>query len=86
MVGYHLRHVRLFDGERVIPRTCVVIQDGAITTVGDGGSTPAGVEEIDGTGRTLLPGLIDSHVHAWGPLERVLEKALLFGVTTELEM
>jgi imidazolonepropionase-like amidohydrolase len=87
MVGqYHVRHVRLFDGERVIPRTSIVIRDGVIAIIEDGGSTPAGAEEIDGTGRTLLPGLIDSHVHTWGPLERVLEKALLFGVTSELEM
>jgi urease alpha subunit len=32
--------------------------------------------------RTLLPGLIDSHTHVFGP--EVLRAALVFGVTTEL--
>ncbi len=36
-----------------------------------------------GGGKTLLPGLIDSHTHAQLPS---LEHALLFGVTTELDM
>jgi imidazolonepropionase-like amidohydrolase len=33
-----------------------------------------------------MPGLIDAHVHAWGPLERTLSRYALFGVTTALEM
>lgn len=39
--------------------------------------------EIDGTGKTLLPGLIDAHTHAY--LDALTE-ALNFGVTTELDM
>jgi len=39
---------------------------------------------IDGSGDTLLPGLIDSHVHAW--IREVLEMGLVMGVTTELDM
>ena len=38
---------------------------------------------IDGTGKTLLPGLIDSHTHVW---PGSLESAIVFGVTTELDM
>lgn len=41
------------------------------------------IEVVDGRGKTLLPGLIDSHTHAQLPS---LEHALLFGVTTELDM
>jgi imidazolonepropionase-like amidohydrolase len=37
---------------------------------------------VDGTGKTLLPGLIDSHVHAF----QGQDDALLFGVTTQLDM
>src|SRR5262249_13820441 len=44
---------------------------------------PAGATIVDGTGKTLLPGLIDAHTHAWGD---ALERALAFGVTTELDM
>src|SRR6266481_719266 len=83
---YLIRQVRLFDGERVIPRTSVVIDNGIIVALEEAAPALTAAEEIDGTGLTLLPGLIDSHVHAWGPLERVLKKALVFGVTTELEM
>ena len=36
-------------------------------------SLPSGVESIDGDGRTLLPGFIDAHTHAFGDaLERAL--------------
>jgi hypothetical protein len=83
---YYFSSVRLFDGERVIPRTSVLIENGVVTSIGKRAPTVAVAEQIDGTRRTLLPGLIDSHVHAWGPLDRVLAKALRFGVTTVLEM
>jgi dihydroorotase-like cyclic amidohydrolase len=39
---------------------------------------------VDGVGATLLPGLIDSHVHAMRAAN--LTRALAFGVTTELDM
>jgi imidazolonepropionase-like amidohydrolase len=39
---------------------------------------------VDGTGKTLLPGLIDAHVHVHS--QESLEQALLFGVTTEFDM
>jgi len=40
---------------------------------------------IDATGRTLVPGLIDAHVHTMGQ-DRFLKSALALGVTTELDM
>ena len=76
-----IRDVRVFDGERVIPKANVHVRDGVIVSVGD--TAPAGVESIAGEGRTLLPGLIDAHTHAYGD---ALERALVFGVTTELDM
>jgi hypothetical protein len=39
--------------------------------------------EIDGTGKTVIPGLIDAHTHN---VDGDLEQALTFGVTTELDM
>lgn len=43
----------------------VVIQNGIITYVGpaDDAAVPAGTRRIDATGCTVLPGLIDAHVH-----------------------
>ena len=76
-----IRDVRVFDGEKTIPRTSVHVRDGLILDVG--GSMPSGVKSIAGGGKTLLPGLIDAHTHAYGD---ALDRALVFGVTTELDM
>ncbi|MEU6795057.1 amidohydrolase family protein [Nonomuraea wenchangensis] len=75
-----IRDVRVFDGERSIARTDVVIEGGLITAVGAG--HPADVE-VSGAGRTLLPGLIDAHTHVF---DGSLAQALRHGVTTELDM
>ena len=47
------------------PDAFVRVEDDRIVEVGEGsaGSLPADVERIDAEGRTLLPGLIDAHVH-----------------------
>jgi imidazolonepropionase-like amidohydrolase len=79
--AFVITDVRVFDGERTTARTNLLVRDGAIVSVGS--DVPAGVEVIPGDGRTLLPGFIDSHAHAFGD---ALERALLFGVTTELDM
>src|SRR4051812_19089942 len=79
-----ITHVRIFDGTRVIPDGTVVLQDGKIAAVGEHPARPGKVQEtIDGSGQTLLPGFIDGHTHTWGD---ALERALVFGVTTELDM
>ena len=62
-------------------RRALHVRDGIVVSVGN--APPAGVESIAGDGRTLLPGLIDAHTHAFGD---ALERALVFGVTTELDM
>jgi imidazolonepropionase-like amidohydrolase len=76
--------VRVFDGSDVIPRTTVVVEEGRIVAMGVDAEIPVGAEVIDGRGHTLLPGLIDSHVHI--RRLRALELHLIFGVTTVLDM
>ena len=72
---------RVFDGEKPLGLRTVVLRQGRIVQVG--GDVPPGVEIVEGSGATLLPGLIDAHVHT----DRdSLALALTFGVTTELEM
>jgi imidazolonepropionase-like amidohydrolase len=75
---------RVFDGQRLLPASDVLLAGGAVAGIGDDLGVPAGAEVIEGHGRTLLPGLIDCHVHA-GDV-RALGQALAFGVTTELDM
>lgn len=78
-----IRNVRVFDGSRVIPKGDVWVQEGKIKAVGPQIKVPANVTVVDGSGKTLLPGLIDAHVHVYGD---ALKEALIFGVTTELDM
>ena len=76
-------NVRVFDGDRALPNRDVLVQAGKIVRVGAGLTAPSNATVIDGSGKTLLPGLIDAHTHAWGS---ALTTALAFGVTTELDM
>ncbi len=78
-----ITNVRLFDGTKVIPHATVLIDGTRIVAAGANVAVPKDAKVIDGNGKTLLPGLIDSHTHVFpGSLER----ALRFGVTTELDM
>ena len=56
---------RLLDVEsgRYVENPVVVIVDGRIVRVDTGASVPEGARHIDLAGHTLLPGLIDMHVH-----------------------
>lgn len=59
------------------------MRDGRIAVMGVGAPLPAELSVVSGEGRTLIPGLIDSHTHVFGD---ALRSALVFGVTTELDM
>lgn len=80
--SFVIRGARVFDGVRDRGRTDVVVIDGRITAIGTTVRTPAAAIEVDGRGKTLLPGLIDAHVHAYGDAMRT---ALIFGTTTLLD-
>ncbi len=81
--SFVIRNARVFDGRKTLGQSDVWVADGKIKAVGPNLKTPSDVKVIDGSGATLLPGLIDSHTHAWGD---ALKEAEIFGVTTELDM
>jgi len=60
------RNVRIFDGKSAALSgpTAVLVRGNTIAAIG-AGAIPAGpaVTVVDGGGRTLMPGLIDAHVH-----------------------
>jgi len=54
-------------GNEVIERGDVLIVNNRIVAVGKRGSlkVPAGAKEIDCSGKTLVPGFVDTHAHMW---------------------
>lgn len=60
-----VRNVTLIDMVGTVrrPHTTVVITDGKISAAGEAIRTPAGAQVIDGSGKYLIPGLWDMHVH-----------------------
>lgn len=59
------------NGYIVLPhgvfRGSLVIEKGKVSGLLSPGLTLPGYEEVDVNGRTLMPGLIDPHVHMWDP-------------------
>ena len=76
--------VRLFDADaiRFLPDQTVVVDKGAIAAVGarESVTVPPGAQVIDGRGKTLLPGLWDSHMHVGDDYTGLQELSL--GVTS----
>lgn len=78
-------------GEGAVPFQTVVIAGERIVAAGPSASTPmpAGVRIVDGTGKFLIPGLIDMHIHLppdagepGGSARRLLAMMVANGVTT----
>ena len=78
-----IRKVKLYDADnqRFVEGQNVVVADGKIQMVGTMlPKLPAGSQVIDGTGKTLVPGLWDSHMHIVDDFNALSEVAL--GVTS----
>ncbi|WP_396594513.1 amidohydrolase family protein [Brevundimonas sp. R86498] len=68
------------DGSQMLADRTVLVRDGQIVSISAGDDIPQGVTRIDGRGKFLIPGLMDSHVH----LQRSPNDLLLYvanGVT-----
>ena len=81
--SFVIRNARVFDGRKILGQADVWVENGKIKAVGKNLKVPSDARVIEASGDTLLPGLIDSHTHAWGD---ALKEAEIFGVTTELDM
>lgn len=95
-----IKNVRLFDGKDIHPTATVVFSPVTgkildVTTKSSFFTIPAeaGMTIIDGRGHTLLPGLIEAHVHVYdlhlppgADHTQVLRSPLKCGVTTICDM
>eukprot|EP00026_Physarum_polycephalum_P007763 Phypoly_transcript_07829.p1 GENE.Phypoly_transcript_07829~~Phypoly_transcript_07829.p1 ORF type:complete len:421 (+),score=63.39 Phypoly_transcript_07829:166-1428(+) len=88
-MSFAITNVRIFDGDRFLyERGHILVQDGLIAEVSPLPSPspqPPSLECIDGDGCTLLPGLIDAHVHAFSTTA-AQEQSIAFGITTILDL
>ena len=81
-------HGRLIDGTGAEPVDdgAVVIRDGRVAAVGPAAQVaiPECAETIDGTGKTVMPGIIEAHAHVAGQPrgQKVLRLTLQRGITT----
>ena len=87
----HGGRVISMKGHEIIDNADVVIQDNRIVAVGPVGKVtiPAGAHVVDVTGKTLMPGFVDTHYHAQWLVPEIHPKqawqylvSLAFGVTT----
>lgn len=66
-----IQNTRIFVGDgQVIENGAVLIRKGRVAEIYEGTSPEAkqlNAEKIDGAGKTVLPGLIDAHVHVGAP-------------------
>ena len=74
-------------GAPPVADSVVVVRDGRIESAGPRDATPVpdGAETLDLTGRTIIPGLVNLHVHyreGGEEIERQFRAQLHFGVTT----
>jgi hypothetical protein len=79
-----LQNARLFDGngDSLVPDAWVLIKDDRIAAVGRGkAATPQGSRLVDLAGQTVLPGLIDTHVHTLLMGDEGLRLFIAAGVT-----
>ena len=84
-----IRHVTAIDAEGGSRADwTVVFADGRIVAAGksDQVQTPDGMEVIDGTGKFLIPGLWDMHVHVLGDAGLYFPLYLAHGITGIREM
>ncbi|KAF0699454.1 Aste57867_9996 [Aphanomyces stellatus] len=85
-----IRNVSVFDGHSLLPGTHNVLLDGgriaAIHSILPPSDDDTGLVIVDGSGRFLVPGFIDTHIHISTTPAAMLHDLRHHGVTTALDM
>ena len=87
--SFALTNVLIFTGDTFIEKGYIEVEEGIMTGFGPGSYTDRSNSKkpvISKAGYTLLPGLIDSHIHGLGGNVLSIEQSLRFGVTTVCDM
>lgn len=79
---FRIENVRIFQNGQFLEGMDVLVHGELINQIGK--KINSDCQTIDGNGKTLLPGLVNAHVHAWIPYH--LKNAVNFGVYTLQDM
>ncbi|MDY7395513.1 amidohydrolase family protein [Aureibaculum sp. 2210JD6-5] len=80
--SFIIKDVRVFDGEKTIEKTSVLVEDGLIAEINS--EIKGNHTTIDGSGKTLIPAMTNAHVHAWASAS--LQEAAKAGVLNLFDM
>lgn len=81
--NFIISHDNLYNGFEFQANVSIQIKDNKVFKIAKTITDSSGISILDAKGKTLIPGLIDSHTHTYGS---ALVDAINFVVTTELDM
>jgi imidazolonepropionase-like amidohydrolase len=79
-----IKNVSLFDGQENKGIVDIAIRSDSIIRISKNIKEYTGLETLDGTGKYLVPGLVNSHVHLWD--KKDLKTALYAGVFAVIDL
>lgn len=79
-----ISNASIFDGAQMLENASIVFKDGKVLEIGEKIGKYPKAKRIDGTGKTILPPLLNAHVHVW--FASNLKSALKAGVFGMLDM
>lgn len=86
--SFIIEDVIIFTGDHFIETGYLSVNNGRVAEIGAGDypKLTTTLPRISRPGHTLIPGLIDSHIHGLFGNERSIEQSLRFGVCTVMDM
>lgn len=79
-----IKDVNIFTGSEYIENTNLVFEKGVIKNIAKEIKIPPYAIVVDGADYTIVPPLVNAHVHIWGPLN--LKDALEVGIFANMDM
>jgi dihydroorotase-like cyclic amidohydrolase len=85
-MSFAIKDAVIFTGDEYLLDYSILIEDGKISKLQHQSEPLPNIETISKPGHTIIPGLIDAHVHGLEGNVQCLEQSLRFGVTTVCDM